>query len=218
MTVAEQTDIEEAVLHLAEPVHPLTSLHWQLDANFSGDYRRRGFAAWADGSYNPGIRRLVSRWVEEMEGKGRVPRWYPFLDTAEDLLLGRPSLLRCGSGHANYSIMTDGSIAPCPIMVGMKDHYVGHLALTHPSSLPRVPAGGPCPRCDLFTFCGGRCLYANVVHPWPEDARRVVCGTVRTLHDSLTGALPGIRRLLAEGRICQGDFTHEKYNGCEVIP
>ncbi|MDD1652459.1 MAG: 4Fe-4S cluster-binding domain-containing protein, partial [Methanomicrobiales archaeon] len=42
MTVAEATDIEEAVLHLAgHRDQPFTSLHWQLDANFSEDYRLR---------------------------------------------------------------------------------------------------------------------------------------------------------------------------------
>ncbi|MDD1655836.1 MAG: TIGR04084 family radical SAM/SPASM domain-containing protein [Methanomicrobiales archaeon] len=219
MTVAEETDIEDAVLHLAEhPAHPFTSLHWQLDANFSGDYRRRDFARWAETSYTPGIRRLVARWVEEMGEYGRVLRWYPFLDTTEDLLRERPSMLRCGSGHANYSILTDGSLTPCPLMVGMRAHYVGHITTSDPGTLPQVPIGGECTGCNLLAFCGGRCLYASILRPWPEEARRTVCATVQGLHDALAGALPQIRGLMAEGRIRMEDFAHEKYNGCEIIP
>ncbi|MDD1656226.1 MAG: putative peptide-modifying radical SAM/SPASM domain-containing protein, partial [Methanomicrobiales archaeon] len=170
--------------------HPFTSLHWQLDANFSEDYRERDFARWAETSYIPGILRLVSRWVEEMGEHGGVPRWYPFLDTTEDLLHKRPSPLRCGSGHANYSILTDGSLSPCPIMAGMKAHYVGHIATSDPMRLPQIPVGG----------------------------RRTVCATVQGLHDALAGVLPAIRGHIAAGRIRVEDFAHEKYNGCEIIP
>ncbi|MBS1193750.1 MAG: Radical domain protein [Methanomicrobiales archaeon] len=219
MTVAEATEIEDAVLHLAGlPDHPFSSLHWQLDANFSSDYPGRDFRCWAETSYLPGIRRLVGRWVEEMEEHGRVPRWYPFLDTTEDLLQGRGSPLRCGSGHANYSILTDGALSPCPIMVGMKAHYVGHIAESDPMHLPLVSVNGECTTCHLLPFCGGRCLYASILKPWPEEARRSVCATVQGLYDALTGALPQIRDLLTSGRIRMEDFAHEKYNGCEIIP
>ena len=219
MTVAEATDIEEAVLHLAGCLaHPFTSLHWQLDANFSEDYRERDFARWAETSYIPGIRRLVSRWVEEIGEHGGVPRWYPFLDTTEDLLHKRPSPLRCGSGHANYSILTDGSLSPCPIMAGMKAHYVGHIATSDPMRLPQIPVGGECTGCHLLPFCGGRCLYASILRPWPAEARRTVCATVQGLHDALAGVLPAIRGHIAAGRIRVEDFAHEKYNGCEIIP
>ncbi|MDD1653451.1 MAG: TIGR04084 family radical SAM/SPASM domain-containing protein [Methanomicrobiales archaeon] len=219
MTVAEATDIEESVLHLAEcPDHPFTSLHWQLDANFSGDYRGRDFARWAETSYLPGIRKLAARWVEEMGEHGRVLRWYPFLDTTEDLLLGLPSRLRCGSGHANYSILTDGSLSPCPIMSGMRAHYVGHIAESDPANLPQVPVGGECASCELLSFCGGRCLFASIMRPWPREARKTVCATVQGLHDTLIGTIPAIRGHIAAGRIRMEDFAHEKYNGCEIIP
>ncbi|MDD1655678.1 MAG: TIGR04084 family radical SAM/SPASM domain-containing protein [Methanomicrobiales archaeon] len=219
MTVAEATDIEEAVLHLAgHRDQPFTSLHWQLDANFSEDYRMRDFDRWARDSYLPGIRRLVERWVEEMRVHGRVLRWYPFLDTTEDLLRGRGSPLRCGSGHSNYSILTDGSLAPCPIMAGMQAHYVGHIAGSDPLHLPLVSVNGECTTCHLLSFCGGRCLYASILRPWPEEARKSVCATVQGLHDALQGALPEIRSLLASGSIRMEDFFHEKYNGCEIIP
>jgi uncharacterized protein len=220
MTVTEETDIYQAVFHLAEnESFSFPSIHWQIDANFWPDSSdRSGFEQWVRESYNPGIRSLVESWVSRMAETGVVSRWYPFLDTMEDLLYGRDTLLRCGSGHANYTIMTDGSIVPCPIMVGMKPFYVGHILTSVPSSLPKVPVSGPCTGCRLFTFCGGRCLYACITKPWPEPLRKVVCSTVENLHTALTAALPGVKDMIGDGTISPGDFVHQKYNSCEIIP
>jgi len=219
MTVTEKTDIVDAVHWLADnPDFPFGSIHWQLDANFAGDFSRRQFAAWAAGSYNPGIRILVQDWVDHMETQREVLRWYPFLDPMDDLLLGRPTLLRCGSGHTNYSIMTDGYIAPCPVMIGMKQYYVGHIRDADPQNLDHISVGGECLKCPIVTFCGGRCLYSNITRPWSEPERRLVCGTVENLHAALSEALPRVRTLLAEGTIAREQFHHEKFNGCEIIP
>ena len=219
MTVTEDTDIEEAVRYLAvNDRFSFSAIHWQMDANFWNDYTLRDYAAWANESYNPGIRSLVRFWVETMRSEGKVLRWYPFMDPMQDMLLSRPSMLRCGCGHANYSIMTDGHIAPCPIMVGMKDYYVGHIATADPLRLPVTIVGSPCTECRLLDFCGGRCLYSNITRPWPEAGRRVVCETVENLHSALLAALPEVRTLIREGIIRMEDLDHRKYNSCEIIP
>lgn len=214
MTVDEATPIEEAVLHCDGL--PVSAVHWQLDANFWGDYADRDFARWVRDSYDPGIRRLVDAWVARMEA-GEVARWYPFLDTMWDLLRDESSRLRCGSGYANYTIQTDGTIVPCPVMTGMTGFYLGHIRDTDPLAVPEVPVVG-CDGCDLASFCGGRCLYAAVTEPWPAAARAEVCGTVLTLHDALVHALPRVRALLEDGAIAPADFDHVKFNGCEIIP
>lgn len=219
MTVTERTDITEAVQHLASnPEYSFSSIHWQIDANFAGDFSLRRFREWADDSYNPGIRILIDDWIDHMETKKEVLRWYPFLDPMEDLLLGRESGLRCGSGYANYSIMTDGNIGPCPVMTGMNQYYVGHISRSHPLELDHVPIRGECSDCRIRTFCGGRCLYSNITRPWGVTERRLVCNTVENLRDALITALPRVRKLIDQGTIAPGDFAHEKFNGCEIIP
>ena len=219
MTVTEDTDIAAAVHYLtANDRFSFPAVHWQMDANFWNDYEMRDYTTWVTESYNPGIRDLVAFWVETMREEGRVLRWYPFMDPMQDMLLSRPSMLRCGCGHANYSIMTDGHIAPCPIMVGMKDYYVGHIATADPLRLPVTTVGAPCTECGLLDFCGGRCLYSNITRPWPEDGRRVVCGTVENLHSALSAALPEVQALMNAGTIRMEDFAHRKYNSCEIIP
>jgi len=219
MTVNESTDITDAVHWLASnPDYSFSSIHWQLDANFSDDFSHRRFAEWVNQSYNPGILRLVADWVDHMEIGGEVLRWYPFLDPMEDLLLGRESLLRCGSGYANYSIMTDGHIAPCPVMIGMSQYYVGHIQDADPLDLAVIEVNGECADCQIRGFCGGRCLYSNITKPWGAADRRIVCSTVENLHAGLTGVLPRVKDLINEGVIHLLDFSHEKFNGCEIIP
>jgi putative peptide-modifying radical SAM enzyme len=219
MTVNESTEIVDAIHWLADnPDYSFSSIHWQLDANFSDDFSHRRFGNWVFESYNPGILRLVADWVDHMENEGKVLRWYPFLDPMEDLLLGRQSLLRCGSGHTNYSIMTDGHIAPCPVMIGMSQYYVGHIRDSDPRHLAVIAVNGECADCQIRGFCGGRCLYSNITKPWGVAERRIVCSTVNTLHTSLTNALPRVKDLIASGVIHLKDFSHEKFNGCEIIP
>ncbi len=219
MTVTQKTDILQSVRYLAfNDECPFSSVHWQIDADFSGNTRFQDFRRWLDISYNPGVRHLIEDWVGIMEEEGKVARWYPFLQTTEDLLLGRKSRLRCGCGYANYTIMTDGHIGPCPVMTGMRDYYIGHIRTADPLSLQEIGLRGSCPECDIFGFCGGRCLYADALRPWSPEQKELVCSTVYALREGLTGVLPRIRKCIKSGRIHLDDFSHTRYNGCEIIP
>ncbi len=219
MTVTEGSDVCKAVRYLdSNPICSFHSVHWQIDADFSDNCRLENFATWLADTYMPGIRELISEWVLIMEQEGRVARWYPFLQTAEDLLLGQRSGLRCGCGYANYTINTDGHIGPCPVMVGMKNFYVGHIMTADPRSLPVVEMSGSCTGCDILDFCGGRCLYADITRPWKEEQKTLLCSAVRDLREGLLEVLPAISELIQEGTITREDFVHTRFNGCEIIP
>ncbi|MEI6292385.1 MAG: TIGR04084 family radical SAM/SPASM domain-containing protein [Methanomicrobiales archaeon] len=219
MTVNERTNIYDSVRFLSDnDDFPFSSIHWQIDANFANDFNSRNFEDWVEHSYNPGITMLVRYWLDCMKKEGKVPRWYPFLDPTEDLLNNRPSRLRCGAGYANYSIMTDGSIAACPVMVGMKDYYLGHITCSAPAQLPELTVRGRCTECEILDFCGGRCLYSTITKPWTEDQNRVLCRTISHLHECLAGALPEVSHLMKDGTISPASLLHTKFNGCEIIP
>ncbi|HKM41537.1 MAG TPA: putative peptide-modifying radical SAM/SPASM domain-containing protein, partial [Methanocorpusculum sp.] len=83
--------------------------------------------------------------------------------------------------------------------------------------LPEVPIGEPCLSCDIYGFCGGRCLYSNIIRPWRDDYK-LVCGTIHVLHDALVENLPRIQKMLDEGTLSMEAFAHTRYNGCEIIP
>jgi putative peptide-modifying radical SAM enzyme len=220
MTVMEETDIFDQVTWLLNNSDcPFSSVHWQLDAGFwKNDFAKRQFGKWVRESYNPGVERLARHWVECMEKSGKVLKLYPFLAVMQSLLLCEKSFLRCGSGWINYAILTDGNIAPCPIMGGMKDCYLGHIRTAHPLKLGKVFVSKPCPQCSIFSECGGRCLYANITKQWDERQYSLVCGTVKNLIDALKGELPTVRSLIEKETIQLSDFYHLKYNGCEIIP
>jgi putative peptide-modifying radical SAM enzyme len=221
MTVMEQTDIYRQVLWLLNNRDfPFFSVHWQLNAGFWGkDFRRRKFKEWSEESYNPGIRRLVKFWVDQMESKGVVLRLYPFLGVAQSLLLGEErSPLRCGAGWINYAIQTDGTIIPCPSMWGMRNFYLGHIKSANPLKLRKISVGEPCISCDMLSICGGRCLYANITKRWDNEAYSVVCGTVKNLIEAVVAEIPRIKKLIEDNRIGIKDFEFMKYNGCEIIP
>jgi putative peptide-modifying radical SAM enzyme len=221
MTVMEQTDIYKQVRWLLENSEfPFSSIHWQLNAGFwSKDFERRDFKRWTEKSYNPGICKLVKFWVDCMEDKGIVFRLYPFLGVAQSLLLGEErSLLKCGAGWINYAIQTDGHIIPCPSMWGMKEYYLGHIKNADPLKLKKIFVGEPCTKCDIFSVCGGRCLYANVTKRWNTSAYNLVCETVRNLMDAVRAETPRIQKLIREKKIRLEDFNFMKYNGCEIIP
>lgn len=221
MTVAENTDIYNSVTYLSGlEGRPFDSVHWQMDAAFWYDYSTRPeFAKWMNDSYNPGICRLVRRWLDIMRETGEVFRWYPFCGLVEDILNGvMSSPMRCGAGHMNYAIQTDGNIVPCPCMSGMKEYYCGNIRESSPGSLKKFAAGGSCTGCDILDFCGGRCLYSNILSPWPEEGRVLVYNSVKNLKSAVRSVLPGISALIEEGIISVDDFHINKYNGCEIIP
>ena len=221
MTVMEQTDIYKQVLWLLNNQDfSFSSIHWQINAGFwRSDIPDRlgAFSRWVRESYNPGIRELIGFWVKRME-RGVVLRLYPFLGVMKSLLRGEGSLLRCGSGWINYTIQTDGHIIPCPIMIGMRDFYLGHIKDSDPSRLRKIYVGSPCTECEILHECGGRCLYANLTKRWPDQAYRLVCETVENLIAQLKRALPIVKRLISEGKISMKDFDFLEFNSCEVIP
>lgn len=217
MTVSEATEIDRQVLELIE--NPLISaVHWQLDALFwQNDYPKRNFSKWIHECYNPGVRNLIKKWIDNMRD-GEVWPLSPFVGVTQSLLTQGTSRLRCGAGWRVFNIQTDGHITPCPVMAGMKDYYVGSLSTNNPKTLRTVNVDDPCTNCDLFFMCGGRCLYANVTKLWGTTGFEEVCQTVRNLVNSLNEVLPEIRELLQRERISLTDFDSPQYDGCEVIP
>jgi putative peptide-modifying radical SAM enzyme len=222
VTVMEQTDIYQQVRWLLEnPEFPFTSVHWQLNAGFWGnDYQRRNFKEWSQTNYIPGVRALVKFWVDTMEQKGIVLKLYPILGIAYSLLHDeKVNFLRCGGGWINYAIQTDGYVLACPTMWGMTQHYMGHIANSHPLRLEKVFVNQPpCSECEILNMCGGRCYYANVTQRWTVDAYKEVCNTVKALVEDVSAEVPRIKQLILQGKIRLPDFEFIKYNGAEIIP
>lgn len=77
----------------------------------------------------------------------------------------------------------------------------------------------PCPSCDEFAVCGGRCLFANKERLWGESGFQKVCDTVRHLIESLRIEMPHVRELIEKGIVNEEDFNYPEFNnGCEIVP
>lgn len=208
------TNLTKQVKHLLSV--GFDSVHWQLDAGFyKSDFNEKIFSEFVD-KYNKEILELIKYWVNEMK-KGRVLKIYPFLGILESLYYNKKTKLRCGSGHSNYTITTNGKITCCPIMNSITDFYVGDLN-SNPQKLKQISVTEPCTSCGYLDLCGGRCLYSNRAKLWPKRGEELICKTIKHLIDELKTKIPTIKSLIQKGIVSERNFEYEKYFGPEIIP
>jgi putative peptide-modifying radical SAM enzyme len=220
MAVSEQSDIYREVRHLVELRDPsFDHVHWQLNVVWDAEGNWHDFDEWLNNSYNPGISRLVDEWVTAMRS-GVVEGIVPFLPLMHSLVTVEDSELRCGSGLDTFAIHVDGSIGVCPISPDWDFSIVGNIKEASPDDLRNVMrVDEPCPSCEIFGICGGRCLFANKQRLWGEQGFVKVCSSVKHLVASLRKHVPAVKKLIDEGVVSIADFEYPEYNnGCEIIP
>jgi putative peptide-modifying radical SAM enzyme len=209
------TDLYKQVTNLLNA--GFKSIHWQLDMGFyESDYNKEKVAKFLKG-YNREVSNLLDFWVSEMR-RGKVWRIYPFLGLFDSLYHNTKTKLRCGSGYANYTITTDGRIVACPITSGIQEFQVGNIAESNPNELEEIKIKEPCPSCEYFNLCGGRCLYSNYTKLWPEEGQEQICGSIKYLIDEMKKRMPEIKRLIEDKKVKEDWFEYEKYFGPEIIP
>ncbi len=222
MTIAQGTDVYDNVLHLAR-LNVFDHIHWQLgfemfwESGLDDDIR---IEDWIN-SYNADISSLVQWWVAETMRTGKIPGIVPFIGVMNSLLSGAPSRLRCGSGIDFFAIMPDGRISACPVSIDYEFSIVGSIFDNAPVSLcNKASVGEPCVSCEIFSICGGRCLFVNhAQNMLRRNGYSMICSTVRHLVWELRSALLRLRELIDKGIIEKGDFEYPEFNnGCEIIP
>ncbi|MHA1237841.1 MAG: TIGR04084 family radical SAM/SPASM domain-containing protein [Candidatus Odinarchaeia archaeon] len=219
MTVSEYTDIYRDVTHLLN-LDLFDHIHWQCDFlwDSSPEIRWNTLDLWIKNSYNPGISKLVDLWVKEMR-HGRVLGLVPFQGIMKTMIEKRASRLRCGAGLDTFTITTSGKIVPCPIPP-MHDEVLGDIYTTYPSDLKdSVRIGGLCLSCEVYSICGGRCLYANKTMLWGVEGFLKVCSTVKHLIKCLENVKNEVEELLNNDIIIWNQINYPQLNnGCEIIP
>jgi putative peptide-modifying radical SAM enzyme len=222
MTVSEVADVYQEVTHLFSLTDPdFDHVHWQLDSQWDDDPKARwhDFDGWLENSYNPGITRLVHWWLENMK-QGKVLGIVPFIPLMRSILYNEPSKLRCGAGIDSFAINPDGSLSVCPISPEFSFSLVGDIFSDPPQTIANsMCVGPPCPACDNYHLCGGRCLFINKTKLWGEEGFRKVCSTVHHLIAELQAIKPVVTSLLKKGIIFKEKFDYPRFNnGCEIIP
>ncbi len=186
---------------------------WDAEGNW------HDFDRWVHDSYYPRIGRLIDDWFTKMR-KGVVEGIVPFLPIMYDLLTGKKSTIRCGAGHDTFALHVDGSIGICPISPDLPFSLVGDIWKTTPQDLhDSMLFDEPCPSCEEFGLCGGRCLFANKKRLWGEEGFLKICDTVRHLLGYLKDIVPEVHKLIEQRKISINDFAYPEFNnGCEIIP
>jgi putative peptide-modifying radical SAM enzyme len=220
MAVSEQSDIYSDVKHLLNLRDPhFDHVHWQLNVVWDAEENWQDFDRWVAEIYNPGITRLVDDWVEKME-TGVVEGIVPFLPLMHTLITREPSDMRCGSGLDTFAIHVDGSIGVCPISPDWEFSIVGDIWKSKPEDLKNcMKVDEPCPSCEDYGMCGGRCLFANKQRLWGDDGFEKVCEVSRHLFRALEKHVPKIGQLIKSGNISSNAFDYPEFNnGCEIVP
>ncbi|NVM03891.1 MAG: TIGR04084 family radical SAM/SPASM domain-containing protein [Candidatus Helarchaeota archaeon] len=219
MTISEETEIYDAVNWLLGLRPLIDSIHWQLNMMFDERKKWRDLEDWIKNSYNPQITRLINDWLGTMKMEQRVLKLYPFIAIMESLLKDEHSKLRCGSGWIWFNINTDGIISACPVCSEFEIFQVGNINTSNYKDIKNaLDVKQPCLDCEVHSICGGRCLYSNYTKPWGEEGFRIVCSTVKHLIKELHRIQPEVDRLIKDKKIKLEDFSHFRYNGCEIIP
>lgn len=215
--VVLDSNIYKEVKHLID-TKQFDAIHWQIDANFwFNDYKKRDFEKWLNENYKPNLKKLVQFWYSEMK-LGKVLKLYPFIGIMHNILHNKQTKLACGAGYGNFTIQTDAKIIPCPIMAGMKNYYLGDISKRSekPKEFYLLPDW--CKDCNYLNLCGSRCLYSNIVKPWPKEQRELVCESIKYLIDLLKEREEDIKNLINNNIIHIKDFDYLHYNGAEIIP
>jgi len=220
MTISHKGEIYRDVNYLLNMNSPkFNHVHWQLDAIWGDLDAWNGFDTWVNAQYNPGITKLIQDWVERIKTYGRVPGIVPFTAIMNNLLADSIIELHCGAGIDAFAIHTNGKIYACPVCPEFEDFIVGDVRKSQPMDIYRSKLiKEPCIGCDVYSVCGGRCLFANYHNYWGEGFKSV-CSTVKHLITELKGVKPEILKLINQGVISRNDFEYPSFNNtCEIIP
>jgi len=177
MAVSKNTDIYDDVTHLLQ-FFPY--VHWQLDAIWSALWNKSEFSSWINKSYKPGLIRLIDEWVQGIK-ENHISGIIHFLGIMTRLLFSEFKGLPCQAGTESISITTDGKILACPIAPDFSWNNLGSLS----KGYQHIQVSEPCPNCDVYRICGGRCLFTNKERLWGEQGFESLCEITKFLISEL---------------------------------
>jgi len=221
MVITEDSNIYKDVLHLLN-TEELTfdHVHFQLDCQWDEGMETRweDFPGWVE-EYNQGISKLIQYWLEEMR-KGEVNGIVPFIGTFKHILNNTKTDLPCQAGLTSFAIRTDSKITFCPLPPEYKHTVVGDIYTSKIDEITNsVKIKEPCYTCEVFDYCGGRCLFANLYKLWGEEGFELVCKTVKHLIKELKMIKSEVKKLIERGIISIDQFDYPTYNNTtEIIP
>jgi putative peptide-modifying radical SAM enzyme len=221
MTVSTDADIYKDAIHLAY-TGIFDHIHWQLDFEmfWEGGKDLDEVESWMETSYEPGITKLIDRWVIGMIQQ-RDLGFVPFIVLAKGMLDGRKGRLGCGSGLDFWGITTEGKLTACPVNLEDEKLMVGDIFTSTPANIEgSIPVTEPCPSCDIYDFCGGRCLLIN--HNQEGVSQRgweLMCRSVRYLKKELDDVFIDVKKMYMRDKFVKDVLDYPEFNNStEIMP
>ncbi len=221
MAISETSDIFKDVTYLIETEElSFNHVHWQLDVQWDEGIETRweDFPDWMK-SYNDGISELIFYWLENLE-KGEIKGLVPFLGIFRHIINDRSTDLPCEAGLRSFAIRTDGEITFCPLPPEYDLSIVGNIETNTANELENaIGVGKTCLECEVYSLCGGRCLFAEKTKLWGDSGFDLVCETVKHLIGKLQSIRETVEELIDKGILNRDDFEYPEYNNTtEIIP
>lgn len=215
MTIAQDCpDLYEQVLSLVKA--GFNSVHWQLDVGFyHEDFEENKIKEFFK-EYNASLKKLLDWWIEKIK-EGKVYKFYPFVGIVKPILKKENCGLRCGAGYAGYAISTSGKVVHCPIMNNIESFKAGDLD-SEIKSLKKFDCHDECGDCEVYSLCGGRCMYWRKAKLWPEIGDKMICDSIKFYINSIKEKMDEINSAIKSGIVKKEDFNYEDYFGPEIIP
>ncbi len=214
MTVTELTDIYEDVTHLLGL--GFNYVHWQLNVIWTNKWDVK---TWANGSYLPGIKRLVSLFLRNAE-EGKVLGIVPILGILSAYLFKPYEGPPCGAGYRAVAVSTDGRVLACPIAVREQWAVLG--GVNDGFKLMKMSLPETCMNCEFRPYCGGRCLYALMEGEkyWGgRDGVEAVDYVTKETIKAVLSIAPRIKELIKKGIINGNELMYDPVlDSTEVIP
>jgi putative peptide-modifying radical SAM enzyme len=171
MTISHHSDIYHDVNYLLT-YFPL--VHWQLDVVRSTQWTHKEFNNWAEISYRPGIKKLINQFNTAIN-QNKILGIIPFLGIITRMLHGGTGL-PCQAGTHSVTITTDGKILACPIAPEFTWNFLGTI-----KNYTTKHICTPCPDCEIYNECGGRCLFFHQEWLWGPDGFTSICNITKYL-------------------------------------
>ncbi len=219
MAVSQESDIYRDVRHLLD-IPYFDHVHWQLNVVWNPEGSWKDFRAWLRYSYYPGLQKLAKEWIASIDSTGEIPGIVPFQGIIKRLFGPEKEGVPCGAGMDAFAIATDGEILACPIGGEFEWNRLGNIWKNHPGELRNsLFPHEPCPSCEYYSVCGGRCLFANRERIWVEEGFKLICETTKYLIDLMRKIKPRIDKLVEEDIISMKDLRYPEVNNTtEIIP
>jgi putative peptide-modifying radical SAM enzyme len=177
MAVSKDTDIYKDVTHL---LRYFPFVHWQLDVVWSALWELSDFKPWVEDSYKPGLKKLINDWILGIKNN-QVGGIIPFRGIMTRLLYDDISGLPCQAGEKAFAITTDGKILACPIAPDYDWNNLGFIS----KGFNTIQLDDPCPSCNVYSVCGGRCLFSNKERLWGKEGFDAICEVTKFLINEL---------------------------------